>query len=81
MSRSGLGGALGGMSEVLRAMGEESGYAMIVRKDALLWAPNHLDITNELIRRYNAYLKNGRALPAAKKSKKKSRKSSRRKKR
>ena len=45
---------LGQMGEVLKAMGEEGSYTMIVRKDALLWAPSHLDVTNELIRRYNA---------------------------
>jgi len=45
---------LGRMGELLEKMGAESDYSMIVRKDALLWAPAHLDITNEVIRRYDA---------------------------
>ena len=44
---------LGKMSSVLEEIGKEGSYTMIVRKDALLWAPESLDITNELIRRYN----------------------------
>jgi outer membrane protein len=45
---------LGRMGALLEQMGSESDYSMIVRKDALLWAPPHLDITNEVIRRYDA---------------------------
>ena len=66
---------LGRMGEVLRQMGEESSYTMIVRKDALLWSPPHLDITNELIRRYNESIGKG------KKSKKSKKRKSRKKKR
>ena len=66
---------LGQMGEVLKAMGEEGSYTMIVRKDALLWAPPHLDVTNELIRRYNTSTntKGGR-VKARKKKKKAGRK-------
>lgn len=61
---------LGQMGEVLKAIGEEGNYTMVVRKDALLWAPPHLDITNELIRRYNG--KKGKSASIkSKKSKKK----------
>jgi len=44
------------MSRILAKMGQESGYAMIFEKteSSLLWAEQHLDLTNELIRRYNA---------------------------
>ena len=65
---------LGQMGEVLKAMGEEGSYTMIVRKDALLWAPPHLDVTNELIRRYNGkdQVKSPR-VKASKKKKKKAR--------
>ena len=34
-------------------MGREQGYTMIVEKSSVLYAKNHLDLTNELIRRYN----------------------------
>lgn len=45
----------GKMAEILEGMGNEGTYGQLIfRKDALLWAPPHLDITNELIRRYNA---------------------------
>lgn len=64
---------LGQMGEVLKAMGENGKYTMIVRKDALLWAPSHLDITNELIRRYN---NQGGSKSSAIKSKKKAKKRS-----
>ena len=62
------------MGEVLRQMGEESAYTMIVRKDALLWAPAHLDVTNELIRRYNESLSGKKPSKKSKKSKKSKRK-------
>ena len=62
---------LGRMGEVLRQMGEESNYTMIVRKDALLWAPAHLDVTNELIRRYNESLTNKKKTKKRKKRSKK----------
>jgi outer membrane protein len=44
------------MSRILAKIGEEGGYAMIFEKteSSVLWAPQHLDLTNELIRRYNA---------------------------
>jgi outer membrane protein len=52
------------MSVVLEEMGKEGSYGqMILRKDALLWAPPHLDITNEVIRRYNA-LSNKKGTPS-----------------
>lgn len=52
------------MFAVLEEMGKEGQYGqMIFRKDALLWAPPHLDITNEVIRRYNA-LSNKKGTPS-----------------
>lgn len=65
---------LGQMGEVLKAMGEEGSYTMIVRKDALLWAPSHLDVTNELIRRYNQSTRGGDAKPKKKTKAKRRRK-------
>lgn len=65
---------LGQMGEVLKAMGEEGSYTMIVRKDALLWAPPHLDVTNELIRRYNQFTRGEKPAPAKKPAKQKRKK-------
>lgn len=41
------------MGTLLEAMGREAGYTMIVEKSAVLFAKPSLDLTNELIRRYN----------------------------
>lgn len=41
------------MGTLLETMGRESGYTLIVEKSAVLYAKPSLDLTNELIRRYN----------------------------
>lgn len=41
------------MGVILTTMGEEQGYTLIVEKSAVLYAKSALDLTNELIRRYN----------------------------
>ena len=41
------------MGVLLQGMGEEQGYTLIVEKSAVLYAKGALDLTNELIRRYN----------------------------
>ncbi|MCP4500049.1 MAG: OmpH family outer membrane protein [Deltaproteobacteria bacterium] len=41
------------MGTLLQTMGRDAGYTMIVEKSAVLYAKNHIDLTNELIRRYN----------------------------
>ena len=43
------------MGSILASMGKEGDYEMIFEKTeaSLLWAKSHLDLTNELIRRYN----------------------------
>ena len=41
------------MGVILQSMGREESYTMIVEKSSVLYAKNHLDLTNELIRRYN----------------------------
>jgi outer membrane protein len=43
------------MARILSKLGEKEGYTMVFDKNAggIVWAPKHLDITNELIRRYN----------------------------
>ena len=44
------------MGRILSKIGEKGGYTMILEKSqsSVLWAPRHLDLTNDLIRRYNA---------------------------
>lgn len=44
------------MGAILSKVGDKEGYTMIFEKteSSLLWAPKHLDLTNDLIRRYNA---------------------------
>lgn len=44
------------MARILKAMGEAEGFSMVFEKteSSILWAPQSLDITNEVIRRYNA---------------------------
>jgi len=46
----------GRMGKILATVGQKEGYTMIFEKteSSLLWAPKHLDLTNDLIRRYNA---------------------------
>ncbi len=41
------------MGVILETMGREQGYTMIVDRSAVLYSKGHLDLTNELIRRYN----------------------------
>jgi outer membrane protein len=42
------------MGNILQTMGREQGFDMIVEKSAVLYAKGSNDLTNELIRRYNA---------------------------
>ncbi len=37
---------------ILKKMGESDGYSMIFPDSAILWAPDHLDLTSEMIRKY-----------------------------
>lgn len=41
------------MGVILQTMGREDDFVMIVEKQSVLYAKNHMDLTNELIRRYN----------------------------
>ena len=56
------------MSRILGKMGKSGKYTMIFEKteSSLLWAEPHLELTNELIRRFNA----GEGKSKKKKSKK-----------
>lgn len=41
------------MGVILTTLGEEQGFSLIVEKSAVVYAKPSLDVTNELIRRYN----------------------------
>jgi outer membrane protein len=41
------------MGVIMQTMGQEQGFSMIVEKSAVIYAQPALDVTNELIRRYN----------------------------
>ena len=53
------------MGVLLQTMGQEQNFTAILEKSSVLYAKNHLDLTNELIRRYN------KAYPVKKTGKKK----------
>ena len=44
------------MQEIVRRMGQSEGYTMIVERNesGVVWIPSNLDLTDELIQRYNA---------------------------
>jgi outer membrane protein len=44
------------MARILKSVGEAENFSMVFEKteSSILWAPQHLDLTNEVIRRYNA---------------------------
>ncbi len=49
-------GILERMQNILRRVGRDEGYTLIVERNegGVVWAPNNLDVTDDLIRRYNA---------------------------
>ncbi len=59
------------MGRILATVGNEQGFTLILEKteSRILWAPRHLDLTNDLIRRFNAG--EGKAGPDKKPAKKK----------
>ena len=54
------------MHTIVREIADAEGVSMVVQAEALVYATPSLDITNELVRKYNARHKAG-AAPAAKK--------------
>jgi outer membrane protein len=53
------------MNAIVREIADQEGVAMVVQAEALVYAAPSLDITNELVRKYNARHKGGGAAPAA----------------
>ena len=51
------------MQEILRRMGQEEGYTMIVERNegGVMWVPTNLDLTDQLIQQYNAGARGRRA--------------------
>jgi len=49
-------GILERMQRILRSIGQSQGYTVIVERNegGVVWAPDNLDLTSDLIRRYNA---------------------------
>ncbi|HXT99703.1 MAG TPA: OmpH family outer membrane protein [Polyangia bacterium] len=52
------------MTKIIGEIAAAENFAMIVDKSALVFAKPHLDLTNELIRRYNGAAGKGGAAPA-----------------
>ena len=42
------------LAQVIRDLGEKSGYTMVMEKGSILWGAPGIDITDEVIRTYNA---------------------------
>lgn len=64
-------GIVAKMEPVISTLRKEGSYFMILSKEAILDAPAHLDLTNEIIRRYDAaYGVKKEASPAPKKKSK-----------
>jgi len=59
------------MQRIITKMATAENFTMIVEKTALVYAKPHLDLTNELVRRFNAGEEAGGKPPAAATSKKK----------
>ncbi len=53
------------MHGIVREIAEAEGLSLVVTAEALVYAAPSLDITNELVRKYNARFKGGGAAPAA----------------
>ena len=41
------------LAEVIRDVGEKSGYTMVMEKGSILWGMSNIDITDQVIRTYN----------------------------
>src|SRR5512133_1201768 len=55
------------MNGIVREIADAEGISMVVAAEALVFAQPSLDITNELVRKYNARFKPGASPAAAKK--------------
>ena len=53
---------------VVRELAEAEGFTMVLDRSSVLYAPPSLDVTNELVRKYNARYGAGKAAAPAKKA-------------
>jgi outer membrane protein len=42
------------LSQIVAGIGEKGGFTVVLDKDTLLWAPKSIDITDQVIKAYNA---------------------------
>ena len=42
------------LAQVIRSLGERDGYTMVMEKGSILWGAPNIDITDQVIRSYNA---------------------------
>jgi outer membrane protein len=42
------------LEEILKRIGQKEGFTVILRKEAVAWAPNYTDITDKVIQEYNS---------------------------
>ena len=42
------------LAQVIRSLGERDGYTMVMEKGSILWGAPSIDITDQVIRTYNA---------------------------
>lgn len=56
------------MHAIVKEIADAEGLSMVVQAEALVYATPSLDVTNDLVRRYNARHKAGAAAPAKKES-------------
>ncbi len=42
------------LAQVIRSLGERDGYTMVMEKGSILWGAPGIDITDQVIRSYNA---------------------------
>lgn len=58
------------MNEVIQEIGKKDGFTMVLNEAAVVFAPQHLDITNEVIREYDSrFDKSGKRKGKGKKKK------------
>jgi len=67
------------LEEILKRIGQKDGFTVILRKEAVAWAPNYTDITDKVIQAYNkepSAFKSSKKSSSKKKKKKKKKKKS-----
>lgn len=59
MNKRMMGGLIKESQKIIAEIGKSKGYLVIINKSAVLYSPSTIDITDEVVKRYNAsYVKN-----------------------